>query len=400
MCNVLYRVPVLLLFAAHAAAAMALDTLIPAGIPGLGAPPSLSLIGQAPPGSLPVPVQFGGLTLSPSLSAGFGYDSAPAAGTPGSLMFNAQPKLVAADPFLGLGAYVAANTQYLPAEPSQNVAGYTVAIGEAAELPTQKLTLAGGYARAALTDFGIDALNLTTPLDYTVGGLTAGDRLDFGEFSLAPEISYADVRFDGSPSLDFTQLRQRAEIGYQPGGPMRVVTMLEATQSDYRIAATNANSYAALTGLEDDQTGLWDVRLLAGAAWRVPAQGAVIAAPVLEAALVWAPTPLTRVNADIERELDDPDQISPAGYKLTQADLSVTHELRRDIDLAGAFQAAHAVYFQGARTEDVYTADATLTWHLNAALALNGAYAFADRQANFARAANQHVFTFNAVWTP
>ena len=33
-------------------------------------------------------------------------------------------------------------------------------------------------------------------------------------------------------------------------------------------------------------------------------------------------------------------------------------------------------------------------------LALNAAYEFNDRQANFLRAANEHVVTIGATWTP
>jgi hypothetical protein len=388
------------LLAAHVAGAMELDTLIPPGIPGLGAVPPVSLIGRAQAGDQPVPVQFGGLVLLPKLAAGAGYDSAPDAGAAGTAQVQLNPSLVAADPQAGFGAYLAANSNLLPAEPAQNTAGYTVALGQVAALTTQKISLEAGFARAAETGFGLNALDLAKPLAYSVGAVSAGDRISAGMFSFDPQISYADIRFDGTPELDFSETRQRGEIGFEPGGPIRLVTLLEATESRYRVAALNADSYALLAGLDDQATGLWEFRLLAGGAWRVPAQGAVIAAPVFEAEAIWAPGALTRITADAVREVDDPDQISPDGYTLTQGALSLTHEIQQDIDSSAGIQAAHAAFYQGGRAEDFYTADAALSWHLNRNLAFDAGYAFAHRQTNFSRAANQHVVTFTATWTP
>jgi hypothetical protein len=400
MRNVHKYAPAGLVFAAHGAAAMELDTLIPPGSLGLGTPAPLTIIGAAQAADAPVPIQFGGFTLAPSLTAGFGYDTAPSAGADGSALFSIQPHLVAADPYLGFGAYLAANAQYLPSQPDQNISGYTVALGEAAVLPDQKLTIAAGYARAATTNFSLTAINPGKPLAYTVAGITAGDRIAAGMFTIAPEISYAAIRFDRSNALDFSQTRERTEIGYQPGGPIRLVTLFEATQSANHLPALNGASDTLLAGLDEDATGLWEFRLLAGAAWRLPAQGRPLTAPVLEAGAIWAPTELTRITADLLREVDDPDQLTPAGYTLTQADLSIIEEASRDTDISAGLAASHAGYFQGGLNQDLFTADAGITWHLNRGLALSAAYAFADRQANFARAANQHVFSLNAVWTP
>jgi hypothetical protein len=401
----IYLLPAAILLAAHGARAMELDTLIPPGIPGLGAAPPVSVIGRAEVGDQPVPVQFGGLVLVPRLAAGAGYDSAPDANAPGTAEFQFNPSLVAADPQAGFGAYLAANTDQFPAEPAQDVAGYTIALGQVAALTTQKISLEAGFARAAETGFGLnslglESLDLSKPLAYSVGAVSAGDRINAGMFSFDPQFSYADIRFDGTPELNFSETRQRGEIGFEPGGPVRLVTLLEATESRYRIGALNADSYALLAGLDDDATGLWEFRLLAGGALRVPAQGKQIEAPVFEAEAIWAPGDLTRITAAALREVDDPDQISPDGYTLTQGQLSLTQELRHDITAAAGFQASHAAFYQAGYAEDFYTADAGLTWRVNRYLAFDAAYAFAHRQTNFSSAANQHVVTLSATWTP
>ena len=185
-----------------------------------------------------------------------------------------------------------------------------------------------------------------------------------------------------------------------PGGPLRLVTLLEATQSNYRNEILDAGSYAALAGLDDDATGLWEFRVLAGAAWRQPRMGGALVAPVLEAAATWAPSELDDVSLTAAHEIDDPDQIGAVGYTLTQGELSYTHELQRTLVFSGDFKAAHAAYFGTRMTESLFDTSAQLAWHVNAAFALDAAYAFNDRQANYLRAANEHVVTLSAVWTP
>jgi len=405
MRNVTRYAPAGLFFAAHGAAAMELDTLLPAGIPGLGAAAPLSVIGKIQSEDRPVPLQYAGVSFSPELISGFGYDSAPSGSAVGTETFGLQPSLIMADVPLGFGAYLAGNSQFLAGESGQDTAGYTAAMGEAAIFPQETISLAGGIARTAETGFGLNTLGLTKPIAFTVGGVNLGDKILAGMFTLTPAFSVTTAKFDSLPAEDVTQFRGQAGLAYAPGGPMRLVTHFEATQSSYRTAASNAQSYAALAGIDEDETGLWEFRLLAGAAWRVPARDApgnagARAAPVLEAALTWAPTELDQVSADAAREIDDPDQIGPAGYTLTEADFSYTHELGGNVDITGTFKTSNAAYFGTKLSENIFDAGAIAAWHINSALALNLSYAFNDRQANFLRAANEHILTFNAVFTP
>ena len=387
-------------FLAHAAMAMELDTLIPPGIPGLGQAQPLTVIGQTPGLSKPVPWQLGGATMQPQLQAEFGYDSAPGAESGGSNLISATPSLIVADAPAGFGAYLQGTSEYLPSQTAQDVSGYTVALGEAAVLPQETISIAGGFARSAETGFGLSTRNLAKPLSYSVGLFDAADRISAGMFTLTPDVSYTKAAFDALPAEDFWQIRGKARLEFAPGGPLRLVTLLEATQSNYRNEILDAGSYAALAGLDDDATGLWEFRVLAGAAWRQPRMGGALVAPVLEAAATWAPSELDDVSLTAAHEIDDPDQIGAVGYTLTQGEVSYTHELQRTLDFSGDFKAAHAAYFGTRMTESLFDTSAQLAWHVNSAFALDAAYAFNDRQANYLRAANEHVVTLSAVWTP
>lgn len=385
---------------AHAALGMELDTLIPPGIPGLGEASPLSVIGQTPGLNRPVPWQVGPTTVQPAVKTGFGYDSAPGGAAPGSPILSFAPSLVVADVPAGFGAYLAGSAQDLPSVTGQDTAGYTVAVGEAAVLPEQTITLAGGYARTTENGFGLSTLDLSKPLAFSVGSFDASDRIAAGMFTVTPDLSYTSAAFDALPEEDFSQMRGKAQVEFAPGGPMRLVTLFEATQSDYRDENFDAGSYAALAGLDDDATGLWEFRVLAGAAWRQPRGGRALVAPVMEAAATWLPTELDNVSLTAVHEIDDPDQIGAVGYTLTQGEISYTHELRRTLDFTGDFKAAHAAYFGTRLNESLFDSSAQLSWHVNSGFALNAAYAFNDRQADYLRAANEHVFTLTAVWTP
>jgi hypothetical protein len=176
--------------------------------------------------------------------------------------------------------------------------------------------------------------------------------------------------------------------------------LLHATESEYLEPAFSANTYSALAGIADETTDIWNIRLLAGAATRRAVTGSPVTAPVLEASINWMPGDLDSLKLDAAREIDDPDQESAAGYTLSETDISIAHEYLRNVILTASFEFSHAAYFNSPLVESLYNANAAIDWHLNRALGLSAAYAFNDRQANFLKAANQHVFTLGVTWSP
>ena len=123
-------------------------------------------------------------------------------------------------------------------------------------------------------------------------------------------------------------------------------------------------------------------------------------APVLETGFDWLPDRLDHVRLILAREIDDPDAISAVPYTLTQAKFSLHRSATPETIVQISAEADHAAYLYSPDQETVYRAGATLSWQLNTILALNAAYEFNDRQANFLRAANEHVVTIGAAWTP
>jgi len=395
--NVTILTPCLVL-AAHSAAALELDTLLPSGIPGFGAAQGVSILSRLHPDYQSLGINFGGVTLSPQFTTGIAYDSAPNGTAAASAFATLAPSLAITDATAGFGAYFATDAEQFFSEPTQNTAGYTVALGERAEYAADIFTLALAQLRAQESGFSLNTLSIAKPLTVTASEITFSDKHDCGLFTLTSQFSAAWARLPAEPAANSTDYRQA--LTFETTGPARFVTYLHATETAYRASAENANTYESLFGLADDAPGLWNFRALAGLAIRQPAMGSYLLSPVLEAALDWMPTTLDSLNFTLARELDDPEQESAAGYTLTQAKISIAHEYLRTIVMTASFSATHAAYFQSPLTESLFNTDAAITWHLNRQFSVNADYAFNDRQANFLGAANEHVVTCNFVWTP
>jgi hypothetical protein len=392
---------VLLLFlAASNAAALELDTLLPTDVPGYGTAQGVSILSRVHPDYSSLDINIGGLSFEPSINAGGGYDSSPNGAANGSGTLSLIPSILAQDTQLGLGAYIAGNFLNYPSAPTQNTAGYTIALGERAVLPRETITLAAAMLSTQETAFGLDTVTLSQPVTVTVKDLRGSDKIILGMLTLTPQFSASEYGFEDFSSQDRTDYRQSLNADFAEGGPERFVALLHATESQYRQSALNANSYEALAGIADDAPGLWQIRLLAGAATRQAVIGKPITAPVLEASVSWMPGDLDSLSLSLAREIDDPDQVTAAGYTLTQADFTLAHEYLRNVIFTYSAEVSKAVYFDQPLVETLFNTQAAVNWHLNRALALNATYAFNDRQANFLSAVNEHIITLGMTWTP
>jgi hypothetical protein len=395
---------IFLVAAAREANAMELDTLLPSEMPGYGLPRALGVAARPLPGYEPIGVNLGDISLNPQLDVTGGYDSSPNGLAQGSPIFEVQPSLIGLDKELGLGGYVSGVYANYPSNTAQNLSGYTVALGEEAVLPREKLTLGAVALATQETGFDMNTIGITKPISVAIRDIRASDAVSLGTLTLTPRVSITHYSFDdhenGFGNQDRTDYREAVTAEFGSGGPARFVMLLHATESLYRLRMFNANTYSALAGSADETTGLLNIRLLAGGAAREPGIGPSVTAPVLEASVDWMPTALDSLTLEAAREIDNPDQESANGYTLTETKLSLAHEYLRNVILTASFDFSHAAYFNTPLIESLYSAAASADWHLNRALAVNARYSFNDRQANYLRAANQHLVTLSFTWTP
>jgi hypothetical protein len=382
------------------AAAFELDSLLPANVPGYGTTQRVSILGRIDPEYEPLDFNYGSLSFSPSINGGSGYDSNPNGISSGSATFNLNPSLTAADSELGFGAYIAGAFSTYPEVTGQNTSGYAAALGERMLLPRETLTLAVASINTQVTGFGFNSIAFSQPVTTAVKDIRGSDKIVLGMLTLIPECSVSRYAFQGYPSQDRTDYRQSVTGEFTSGGPVRLVTLLQATESQYQQNAFNANTYGALAGIADEATGLWQIRLLAGAASRQPAVGKVMTEPVLEGSLDWMPTEIDSLSLDLAREIDDPEQESAEGYTVSAAEISFAHEYLRNVIITGSGKVSRAVYFNSSLTETLVNVLLSANWHLNRSLSVDATYAFNDRQANELAAANENIITMGVTWTP
>jgi hypothetical protein len=342
--------------------------------------------------------EWNGATLAPRLDVATGYDSAPN-GAAGSALLNASPSLLIADPVAGFGAYAQVNGSAYPQDASQNTFTAALAGGERIELPRETITIGAAYLRGAQTGFDVDTPILMHPLVFTLTDLRASNEISSGMFTIKPEADAAFYSFPDMPDLDRRDTREALTLSYAPGGPLRYVLRLHATQSDYKTNAPSANTNEILAGMEDKADGLWTISLLAGAARR-NARDISVTAPVLEGRLDWLPTQLDQVQLAVLREIDDPDEISANPYRLTQGKLSLTHRLLANVIVKGVAKISNVAYMKENSRETLVASSLEIGWYLTPNLALTGSYEFNDRQANYVPAASEHVLTMGLEWTP
>ena len=274
-----------------------------------------------------------------------------------------------------------------------------MAVGDRAVLPRETVTVSAAFIRAQEIGFAIASQTLDRPQAFSVADARASDSIAAGQFTFKPEVSVTGYRFDSLATQDRTDVREGLTSAYTPGGPGQLVLFLHGTQSTYRLHGFDADTEEALVGAGDDETGLINLRLLAGAAHRQSAIGD-LTTPVLEGAMDWVPDGLDRVRLKLAREIDDPDAITATPYTLTEGDFSIRHEYLRDVILNASIRAANASFIHSPLRETLFSTDEDVEWRLSAMLAVTADYTFNDRQANYLRAANENVVTLGMRWTP
>lgn len=381
------------------ARAQLLDTLLPQDIPGYGNPFSVTAARRTFATGA-TGWDLDGISAAPSVALTSGYDSAPG-GAKASPVFTANPSLTLADPAAGFGLTAQISASAYPGDSVQNNSTTLLATGERINLPRQEIILGAAFMRGAATGFAFDTTNITSPLLFTREDFRARDKITDGLFTLTPDIEVSQYRFSGlAIAANRREQREGVTLACLPGVPITTLIRLHATQLRYVLGRENADIYEALAGVKDQADGLWTISLLAGAAQRQPRQGKNLTTPVVEARADWSPDMLDQVSLTFRREVDDPDAISASPYILTSINLAISHEYLENVTFKVLADLRSASYVHSELHEYLATGELEMRWQAAPALALDANYSFNSRQANNLRAANEHVLTIGAVWTP
>ena len=96
--------------------------------------------------------------------------------------------------------------------------------------------------------------------------------------------------------------------------------------------------------------------------------------PILDAAVIWAVTPLTTLRLRASAQTDDTTVTNASGILSQRAVLELQHDLRRNLSLIGALTFSRAEYQGIFLREDGFAASLRLDYRLTRALALRASY--------------------------
>lgn len=391
-------VPAVMLVLMPPAWALELDSLLPAGVSGFANFPDVTFISRLQHGDQIQGIEFAGVTVSPSVSVGIGYDSAPNGAAGGSAALNFAPSVLIADKTIGFGAFAGLQTNSYPQNSAQDGSNYTIAIGEKAVLPQNTINFAAALLRSQQTGFALEPTPTPAATSLTGTALRASDDFASGMIILTPELSYIRASSNAAAGQSATETAAGVKLQIIPDGVLHIIAYAHASHLAYSAASQNGWNTTGLIGISDDEEGLWNFRLLGGFTARAPATGAASTLPVIEAAADWMPDDLTSLEFSAAHEIDDPDRIDTASYTITEAKLSIAHEYLRNIILTAGASVTHAAFFATPLIETITQTDAAIAWRLNSTLKFSADYEFNDRQANHLRAANEHVATLSLAW--
>ncbi len=413
--------------------AQVLDEVFPPGVPGYGATPGVTVLSRLHPEFTRRGVDYGALTIMPSLSAGGGFESSPNGVAAASASGVFTPSLRIADPLLGLGAYASGTFNRYAADPGQNTSDLTTGIGLAMPFGANTVTAGAAHLIIDETALGLNGLDVGTatlaaPVKVSVNDFRAKASFDLGMIEVTPGLGATGERF-GSASSDGTQsgavqfnaalplsdqnrvvLHQSLALTAKPPGILDYTLLLRADEARYATPLANAayeNSTTAesLAGIATDTGGLWHARLLAGLAHQVFAGGITPSrtTPVIEFGLGWMPDELTALDLTVARRIDLSTATGALASTLTTGDVAIAEEYLRNLILTAELTAQNSQGGEGVGAEAhqrVIDARAGFIWRLSRETSVTADYRYETKSGTLARPAHDNLITMAVQWTP
>jgi hypothetical protein len=378
-----------------------LSDYFPAGVPGYGTAPGVTVASRQRPSFDPVGLRAGSFVLHPQLDEALGYDSnvfGSGARSAGSWVVGTRPSLLIGSDWSrdSIGAYVGMSDQRYLDQPRQSYTDWTASLGGTLSVGRDKLTLAAAHFDLHQPRTDLDALPSDTPIAYHVNDVRASYMIDLGRLSVTPSLAFTTYNYDsttifGVPSSqayrDRDVVQGAVTTRYQLSPQRDVLLVTRALGVNYTAPqpgqpTRNSTGYEVLVGLADEAGAVWQYRALVG--WEVRAfaasQYSTHQAPIAEAAVTWNPSGVTTLTAKLTRSIEDAAQEGIAGYTYTGARLVMDHEARRNLLLQASAGLQYADYLQGGGHASGYSLGAGATWLVNRYVHVSATYDFTDQR--------------------
>jgi hypothetical protein len=229
------------------------------------------------------------------------------------------------------------------------------------------------------------------------GGLNGTHRFNRVTVSLGNDIrrfQYTDTSATAGGTIDnsdrdYTQLRPGVQVGYEfsPGysaylrgeGDIR-----RYDKKDSSGATHDSKGYDFVGGASVDLTGLLFGDFYAGIRQQFydASQFDTLTGPVVGSKLTWIPTGLTTVVLNIENQLIESVMSNSSGYSSTAADLTVDHELLRNLILSAGAGIRYDDFEGISRTDKYFTGRVGADYLWNRYLSLGARYRYLGRDSD------------------
>jgi hypothetical protein len=359
-------------------------------------------------------VRVGSFVVRPQLSEGLGYNSNVdgVAGGKGSVESDTNVSVLARSDWARNSVYagLTLDEQVFPQRGVEDETNWTASLG--GTLTVGRDVIGATYSHLNLTQAPgtLDAITTVQPVVYQVDTAALSyTASSFGRFVFVPTVQVSSYNFDNTlvPGQTFGEsYRDRAVLQgglttrYELAEDRTLLLVVTGTHISYTTSVANlpnrdSNGVQVLAGVDFAPTGAnLRFRILGGYQirnYRDPIFPS-IAAPILEASVIWTPTRLTTVTLTARRDIQDSADENVGGYTYTAGRLNVDHELRRNVKLNAFADLQRADYqpvnglpaqasvLQSGSTQTIYSVGAGATWLLNRNTRLSATYQFSDRQ--------------------
>jgi hypothetical protein len=377
-----------------------LSSYFPAGVPGYGTAPGVTVASRERPDFDPLGSRLGGFVLKPQLTEGLAYDDNVFGATNrlGSWILGTHPSLLLNSDWSrdSLGGYLGADDLRYLDQPQQSRTDWTASVGGTLAVGRDQLSLAVAHLALHQDRTQLDALPTDTPVAYQVNDVRAGYTFALNRISIEPALAFSTFRYDNTTILGVPTsqayrnrdvLQASVTTRYEMAPQRNLLVVIRALGENYVAPqpgqpTRNSTGYQALAGFSDDSDAVWRYRVLFGWEERdfAAPQFGSHQAPLAEGELIWSPSGLTTVAATLTRSIEDAAQEGVAGYTYTSARLTIDHEYRRDVLLRLSAGVQRAIFLQGGGQADGFTLGAGVSWLLNRHLRISADYAFTDQR--------------------
>ncbi len=260
-----------------------LSNYFPAGVPGYGTAPGVTVASRERSDFDPPGLRAGDFLLYPQWVEGLGYDDnvlGSSEARQGSWLISTRPSLLIGSDWSRdrLGGYIGADDERYLDQPRQSYTNWTASLGGALSVGRDELTVAVAHFDLHQARTDLDALPSDEPVAYSVDDVRLGYTIALDRFSITPSLAFSEYRYAATTILgvpasqayrDRNVLQGAVTTRYEMSPQRDLLLVTRVLGQNYvapqpGVPTLDSTSYQVLAGIDDDTDAVWRYRVLFG----------------------------------------------------------------------------------------------------------------------------------------